>query len=165
MIAYFKEQVAEISLGNGPAVSTHDILYVEEDRIPPRPPIQYHVKLTNGRSRSQFKIKLAETIAGFPRKLMYRAEEVTDPKLEASLVFTKLVIRLDCLQVEFFFDRLLLKKGYDAGGGLLATSFEIVVMTLGLWTHMDRFARKWIDFQWLVSPNGLCSPSWLSRIV
>lgn len=100
-------------------------------------------------------MELAETVAEFPQTLKYRAEELTDPDFSVSLYFTRLLTRLDYLQIEFLLSRLLLKRGYDAESDLLATSFETVVLTLTLWTHMDRFVRMRVDFEWLVSSRGL----------
>lgn len=99
---------------------------------------------------SQLKAKLAQTTSGFPQALILGPNDITDPNVDVVPVFTKLLIKLEALQTEFFIDRLLIRKGYDAFEGLLATSFETVAITLGLWTHMDRFAKNRVDFEWLV---------------
>jgi hypothetical protein len=84
--------------------------------------------------------------------LLYQPEQLTDPNVDILTLYSRLLMKLDCLQTEFFIDRLLLRKGHPGSEAkLLATSFEAVSVTLGLWTHMDRFAAMTVDFEWLVS--------------
>lgn len=78
---------------------------------------------------------------------------MTDYNLPSKWIFSRLILRLDGLQNDFFLYRLLLRKGQPDEGNLLATSFEMVSMVLNLWTHMDRFGRMRPDFEWLVSTS------------
>lgn len=44
----------------------------------------------------------------------------------------------------------MLRFGGRDDGQLLVTSFEMVSLTLTIWTHQDRFAAIRRDFEWLV---------------
>lgn len=78
----------------------------------------------------------------------------SDPKL----VYLKIITHLDYLQNIFFAERLLLRHGHLDDGDLLVTSFEMVILTLKLWIHKDRFSDLSMlrNYEWLVS--GLHSP-------
>jgi hypothetical protein len=51
----------------------------------------------------------------------------------------------------FLLERLLLLNGSLDEGNLLLFSFEMLTLTLALWTHKDRFAEMRRNFEWLVS--------------
>jgi hypothetical protein len=90
-------------------------------------------------------------MAGFPPLLKYQPEDVRQKDVDGKTLYTKLLVRLEHLQNLFFVDRLLLQRGYDGHACLLATSFEMVTLTLVFWTHMDRLANLHGDLEWLVS--------------
>ncbi|KAK5996606.1 hypothetical protein PT974_01943 [Cladobotryum mycophilum] len=68
------------------------------------------------------------------------------------------VVQLEHLQNIFVVERLLLKRGGLEHDALLATSYELVSLTLLFWTHKDRLAAVRKDFEWLVmafaTPGG-----------
>lgn len=67
-----------------------------------------------------------------------------------SFAFTRLLIKLEYLQCLFFLDRILLKRDHREVEDLLGVSFEMVTLTVSLWTRMDRFSFKTKDFEWIV---------------
>lgn len=89
--------------------------------------------------------------AEFPHVMLWRQEEITDHSVPSSALFSRLLLKLEGLQNDFFLYRLLLQKGELDEGNLLVTSYELVSLVLNLWTHMDRFPEILPDFSWLVS--------------
>lgn len=73
--------------------------------------------------------------------------------------YAALVFRLGYLQNIFFVERLLLRHGKPDTGDLLMVSFDIVCLTVRLWTQKDRFSRKEINrnFNWLLMAYGASS--------
>jgi hypothetical protein len=98
----------------------------------------------------------AAMIAEFPSSLTHNFDDAANPKIRVEIVFARLLISMDALQNEFFVDRLLLKRGYDAQAHLLFASFKLVSDTLILWTNFERFAIMKRDFEWIVSPPFRC---------
>lgn len=95
-------------------------------------------------------------IAEFPSSLTHHSDGIANPKVRVEIVLARLLTSMDALQNEFFVDRLLLKKGYDAQAHLLFASFKLVSDTLILWTNFERFATMKRDFEWIVfSPLSL----------
>ncbi len=68
-------------------------------------------------------------------------------------MFIRIVILLEALWNNFIVERLLLKQGHVGGEDLLLTSFDLVRLTVKLWTNKDRFADHVIirSFDWMVS--------------
>jgi hypothetical protein len=95
----------------------------------------------------------AATIAEFPASLTHRQEDITNLDIPSELVSTRLLISMEALQTDFFVDRLLLKRGYDAQAHLLLTSFRLVSDTLIFWTNFERFADMKTNFEWIVCAN------------
>jgi hypothetical protein len=89
--------------------------------------------------------------------------ELTDPTVAARSVFPRLLVKLESLQNEFLLGRLSVRKGMPDDGTLLSTSFELVSLIVGLWTHMDRFAHVKITFEWLVCVDSGFNLHRLSR--
>lgn len=83
-----------------------------------------------------------------------------DDEVQSSVIFMRMLLKLDALQNDFFLYRLLARKGHRDEGCLLATSFQLVSLVLILWTHLDRFAKMRPDFEWLVgwSPRAQREP-------
>ncbi|KAK9784005.1 hypothetical protein SCAR479_00564 [Seiridium cardinale] len=133
-MAQFREQIAEIALGNDCQATVDDLL--------------------------QIKAKQDAVESEFPSVLLWRQEEVTEPGAGTMFMFSRLLLKLDMLQNDFFLYRLLLRRGRPDEGCLLYTSFQMVSLVLNLWTHMDRFSRMRPDFEWLLigygaSPGGI----------
>lgn len=85
------------------------------------------------------------------------AHLVYDPELadaDAQTFYSKHEMRLDHLLNVFLVERLLLKHGHPRTD-LLRTSFEMVVLTLRLWTHKHRWAEIPGESQRLVSSHVL----------
>lgn len=74
-----------------------------------------------------------------------------DPDIDTKSVYARILIRLSHLQTMFFLERLLLLNGSLEEGNLLLFSFEMLTLTLTMWTHKDRFAAMRRNFEWLVS--------------
>lgn len=67
-----------------------------------------------------------------------------------------MIVRVEYLQNILIAERLLhLQGGHTDDGELLLTSFEMVGLTLKVWTHKDRFAEAIEDFEWLVNLSRL----------
>lgn len=96
------------------------------------------------------KTEQMEAISEWPRVLDYHEEDIDNAAVDISTVFARLVIKMDCLQNEFFLERLCLRQNQADAGDLLAVSFELVLLTLSLWTRIDRFTKMRSDFEWLV---------------
>lgn len=77
-----------------------------------------------------------------------------DPELDTVSVYARMLLRLSHLQTMFLLERLLLLNGSLDEGNLLLFSFEMLTLTLALWTHKDRFADMRRNFEWLVSPRA-----------
>lgn len=92
-----------------------------------------------------------ETFAGFPAYLKYDPQDLLDPELDTESVYARILIRLTHLQTMFFLERLLLLNGSLDEGNMLLFSFEMLTLTLIMWTHKDRFAAMRRNFEWLVS--------------
>ncbi|KAH8197694.1 hypothetical protein TruAng_008153 [Truncatella angustata] len=134
MMAEIREQIAEIALGNEYCATVDDLLQIKE-------------RQTAAESE-------------FPRVLLWCQEDIMNYDVTPNTLFSRLLLKLDALQNDFFLYRLLIRKGRPDEGSLLATSFEMVTLVLNLWTHMDRFTRMRPDFEWLVigygaSPGGI----------
>ncbi|KAK9414545.1 hypothetical protein SUNI508_11118 [Seiridium unicorne] len=134
IMAQFREQIAEIALGNDRQATVDDLL--------------------------QIKAKQDAVESEFPSVLLWRQEDVTEPGERTTFMFPRLLLKLDMLQNDFFLYRLLLRRGSPDEGSLLYTSFQMVSLVLNLWTHMDRFSKMRPDFEWLLigygaSPGGI----------
>jgi hypothetical protein len=88
---------------------------------------------------------------GFPASLKYDPQDLSDPNRDIENIYAKILIRLGHLQVMFFLERLLCINGSLDEGNLLVLSFEMLALTLTLWTHKDQFAAMRRNFEWLVS--------------
>jgi hypothetical protein len=99
---------------------------------------------------SDIKTEQMEAISEFPRAIEYNEEEIDNPAMDIGIVFRKMVIKMDCLQNDFFLERLCLRQSQPDAGDLLAISFELVALTISLWTRIDRFTKNRPDFEWLV---------------
>lgn len=101
--------------------------------------------------RRNIQVRQLETLAGFPACLRYDPQDLSNPNRDIENVYAKILIRLGHLQVMFFLERLLCINGSLEQGNLLVLSFEMLTLTLTLWTHKDQFAAMRRNFEWLVS--------------
>ncbi|EHK25749.1 uncharacterized protein TRIVIDRAFT_114907, partial [Trichoderma virens Gv29-8] len=95
-----------------------------------------------------------ELLAGFPVHLKYDSQDFSDPELDTESVYARILIRLTHLQTMFFLERLLLLNGSLEEGNLLLFSFEMLILTLAMWTHKDRFAAMRRNFEWLLMAHA-----------
>ncbi|KAL7810266.1 hypothetical protein V8C44DRAFT_332764 [Trichoderma aethiopicum] len=91
-----------------------------------------------------------ETFAALPAHLQYSPHLLLDPELNTVSVYARMLLRLSHLQTMFLLERLLLLNGSLDEGNLLLFSFEMLTLTLALWTHKDRFADMRRNFEWLL---------------
>ncbi|KAK1255468.1 hypothetical protein MKX08_009463 [Trichoderma sp. CBMAI-0020] len=99
-------------------------------------------------------VRQLETLAGFPACLIYDPQDLSDPNRDIENVYAKILIRLGHLQVMFFLERLLCINGSLEQGNLLVLSFEMLTLTLTLWTHKDQFAAMRRNFEWLLMAHA-----------
>lgn len=72
--------------------------------------------------------------------------------MDVTVLYAKIMLRLEHLQNVFLIERLLKKVGHpDPSDALLQASVEIVSITSALWTHRDRLCGQHRDFEWIVS--------------
>ncbi|KAL2883948.1 hypothetical protein SGCOL_000586 [Colletotrichum sp. CLE4] len=131
MLAQIRDEIFEIALGQGSVTLVEALLEIKERQL--------------------------RTVAGFPDVMILKEEDIQNRKLDISLLYTRLIMKLEHLQNMFFIQRLLAKRGHD-DGALLSVSFEMVSKTLMFWTNMDRLSCMNGDFEWLVmayaAPGG-----------
>lgn len=98
------------------------------------------------------KTRALGTMAHWPRHIVYDP----DSKADQWVQYTRVVLRLDHLQNVFFVERLLLRHGKPDTGDLLSVSFDMVCLTLKLWTNKDRFPHPEMfrNFDWLLMAYG-----------
>lgn len=95
-----------------------------------------------------------QTFATLPAHLQYSPHILLDPELDTTSVYARILLRLAHLQTMFLLERLLLLNGSLDEGNLLLFSFEMLTLTLALWTHKDRFAEMRRNFEWLLMAHA-----------
>lgn len=96
------------------------------------------------------KRKELELYRGLPTHLFCSPTLEDIKEVDLRTVYPKLLIRLDHLLNVFLVERLLVKHGRPRED-LLRASFEIIVLTLHLWTHNHIWAEVQGECQWIVS--------------
>ncbi|KAI1082156.1 hypothetical protein F5B20DRAFT_532246 [Whalleya microplaca] len=92
----------------------------------------------------------------FPAILRYNPQDFENPRVDAKMLFMRLLVELEHLQNMFFIERLLLRHNNEDKGNLLAVSYEMVTLTLPFWTQLDRLSSWRVDCEWLVCTKS-CS--------
>ena len=97
--------------------------------------------------------------AQLPPVLHYSDHDLIDPDLAVDVLYKRMLVKLDHLLNIFFAERML-KRLYhsdvdsnnDYQGDLLVTSFSVVTICLGFWTHRERFSAYTMrrNFEWFV---------------
>ncbi|KAJ4328536.1 hypothetical protein N0V84_001053 [Fusarium piperis] len=100
------------------------------------------------------KARQLKVFSEYPPSLVYSHEDLSDPDLDIKILYVRILIYLAHLQNIFLAERLLLQHGAVDEGNLLATSFDLVRVTVVLWIHKDRFAEMRRNFEWLVMAYG-----------
>ena len=95
-----------------------------------------------------------ESIERIPEILKYDPKRMDEPGSDMVTFYASTLIYLTHLQNLFFIERLRLSYGAVDDGDLLTTSFELVSVTMALWTHKDRFMEMRRNFEWLVRNPG-----------
>ncbi|KAH8646194.1 hypothetical protein BX600DRAFT_555901 [Xylariales sp. PMI_506] len=134
MLALIRDEVHEMALGNDAAtIPIGDIL--------------------NLRSRA------VEAYGSVPRSAVYDPDEEYRPDTpgHSSVIFAKLLLRVEYLQSLFILDRLLLKRRRPGDGDLLGVSFELVILILSLWTGIEKFQTEKKNYEWMIM--GYAAPA------
>lgn len=100
---------------------------------------------------SDLKLRQLQTIDQIPESLKYNPKTLDDPNRDTEALYASILVFLTHLQNLFFIERLRLAHGAADDGGLLTTSFDLVTVTMTLWTHKDRFMSMRRNFEWVVS--------------
>jgi len=79
------------------------------------------------------------TYAGLPDSLKLREEDISDPAMPNQTMYTRLLTKMDNLQILFLLERLLIKYGRADGQELLDTASELLCLKLVFWKQRDRF--------------------------
>ncbi|TLD17301.1 uncharacterized protein PgNI_00180 [Pyricularia grisea] len=86
-----------------------------------------------------------------PELLNYNHLDIKDSSMSITVLYAKIMLRLEHLQNIFLIERLLKKVGHpDPSDALLQASVEIVSITSALWTHRDRICGLHRDFEWIL---------------
>lgn len=141
LLAILRDELIELGLGRGVFVTIQHLMDIR------------------GRARA--------LLPSFPTSLIYRPENFENSQIDTARVYVQIIVYLDHLQNLFFTERLLLRHGQVDEGDLLQISFELVSLTIKLWTNKDRFSDPIMvrNFEWLVrsisstsfpAPNHVC---------
>lgn len=99
---------------------------------------------------SDLKLRQLQSIKLIPEVLKYDPKRLNDPDLDMEAFYASILVFLTHLQNLFFIERLRLSYGAADDGDLLITSFDLVTVTMTVWTHKDRFISMRRNFEWLV---------------
>lgn len=124
ILASIREEILEIALSNNP-VATIDTLL-------------------------ELRARELQATSEFPPWVRFDLHDLTDRTVPAEIFASRLLIRLEHLQNLFFIERLLLRYGHSDKGDLLEVSYELVNLTLPIWTDIDRLSECSNDCEWLV---------------
>ena len=91
-----------------------------------------------------------EVESQLPSCILYQAGDESHAALDVTTVFTRMLVRLESLQNQFFIELLLHRQGKDSMASLIDISFKLVSLTVVLWTHRDRFITIQNSFEWFV---------------
>ncbi|RSL87716.1 hypothetical protein CEP51_002072 [Fusarium floridanum] len=132
LLSYVLDELVEIALGNDTNITLD---YLES-----------------------IKTRQLKVFSEYPSSLVYNHEDLSDPDLDIKILYVRILTYLAHLRNIFLVERLLLQHGGVDEGNLLATSFDLVRVTVVLWIHKDRFADMRRNFEWLLmayaAPGG-----------
>ena len=149
--AFMIEEIVNIALSQSPCSTLGQLEYVTQ--IPPCFHVNKASQITNEES-SELKLRQLESIKGVPEILKYDPKRLDDPGSDMVTFYASILIYLTHLQNAFFIERLRLSYGAADDGDLLITSFDLVSVTMALWTHKDRFLEMRRNFEWLVRDSA-----------
>ncbi|RTE80941.1 hypothetical protein BHE90_004544 [Fusarium euwallaceae] len=132
LLSYVLDELVEIALGNDTNITLD---YLES-----------------------IKARQLKVFSEYPSSLVYNHKDLSDPDLDIKILYVRILTYLAHLRNIFLVERLLLQHGGVDEGNLLATSFDLVRVTVVLWIHKDRFADMRRNFEWLLmayaAPGG-----------
>ncbi|KAF5722845.1 hypothetical protein FMUND_2494 [Fusarium mundagurra] len=128
LMAYVFDEVIEVALGN----DTHATLEYLQN----------------------IKARVMQTFLEMPSHLIFKFEDLDDPHLDINVLYLRILLHLAHRKDVFVVERLLLTHGAIDDGSLLATSFDLVKVTVMLWIHKNRFAPMRRNFEWLLVAYG-----------
>jgi hypothetical protein len=103
-------------------------------------------------AQRDLKQRAIDVATRLPRQLQYNLDDYfKGPSRDIVGDYVRHIIRREHLLGVLFAERLLLRLGYPDEGNILLTSFELLAITLMLWTHKDSFSWSHRHFAWLVS--------------
>lgn len=98
----------------------------------------------------QLRAKQAQAVSVFPKIVVFQLHEIRAADTDNTRFYQRLLVRLEILMNEFLLDRLQYRHFQADSSDLLVTAYEMVVLVLTVWTHMDLFSEK-RNFDWVVS--------------
>ncbi|KAK7921656.1 sorbicillinoid biosynthetic cluster transcription factor sor4 [Apiospora marii] len=101
----------------------------------------------------QLRAKQIQAVSEFPKIVVFQLHEIRAADMDNTKVYQRLLVRLEILMNEFLLDRLQYRHFQADSSDLLVTAYEMVVLALTVWTHMDLFTEK-RDFDWVLMGYG-----------
>ncbi|RFU75882.1 n-terminal binuclear zn cluster-containing [Trichoderma arundinaceum] len=91
-----------------------------------------------------------EAMSHFPTGLQFKNEDFSNPMVDASALYMRLLVRLEHLSNLFFIERLSYKGNALYSPEMLEISLEMISLTLAFWTQQNRLEGLQGDYEWLV---------------
>lgn len=145
VLAHIRADIIELALGKDP-VQFERVGHVYPDC---RPVLFLELLFANTPHR-QLRARQTEAVSAFPKVVVFQIHEISAIDMDCTRVYQRILVRLEILMNEFLLDRLQYLHFQADTSDLLVTAYEMIVVTLTVWTHMDLFADK-RDFDWVVS--------------
>ncbi|KAK8094909.1 hypothetical protein PG997_001594 [Apiospora hydei] len=101
----------------------------------------------------QIRAKQTQAVSEFPKTAVFQLHELRAADMDITRFYQRLLVRLEILMNEFLLDRLQYRHFQADSSDLLVTAYEMVVLTLTVWTHMDLLTDK-RDFDWVLMGYG-----------
>ncbi|KAK7947877.1 N-terminal binuclear Zn cluster-containing/DNA binding domain-containing protein [Apiospora aurea] len=101
----------------------------------------------------QIRAKQTQAVSEFPKTAVFQLHELRAADMDITSFYQRLLVRLEILMNEFLLDRLQYRHFQADSSDLLVTAYEMVVLTLTVWTHMDLLTEK-RDFDWVLMGYG-----------
>ncbi|KAK7980303.1 hypothetical protein PG989_012760 [Apiospora arundinis] len=117
------------------------------------------IELALGKDPIQFerighlRAKQVQAVSVFPKTVVFQIHEIRVADMDHTRFYQRLLVRLEILMNEFLLNRLEYLHFQADTSDLLVTAYEMVVLALTVWTHMDLFTEK-RDFDWVLMGYG-----------
>ncbi|RFU35705.1 hypothetical protein B7463_g679, partial [Scytalidium lignicola] len=99
--------------------------------------------------------KTNQVYADFPSFVRLCKGDTTSPCISDQVLFSKLGIRLEYLEVNLLLERLASKAGITNGQAMIDSAREMLELTVLFWVQRDRFIERHSDFDWLLMCYGV----------